>query len=110
MAYHLRSPVVTCFGIPLEVPFRAIANGDLPLTGQVLSYYKMNLLRTNENMASSAPKNAATNKLITITTNVYWMVCFRLGQLTRASSIFTSFKNATNLLMFIIFYPVPIWN
>ncbi len=50
-------------------------------------------------MPSQDAKKAATAKLIKITTIVYCMVCFLVGQLTRPSSIFTSLKNSVIFAM-----------
>lgn len=48
-------------------------------------------------MESHAVKNAATAKLINITTTVYCAVCFLVGQLTRPSSVLTSLRNSAIL-------------
>lgn len=52
-------------------------------------------------MESHAVKNAATAKLINITTTVYCAVCFLVGQLTRLNSVLTSFRNSVNLAIII---------
>ena|SRR3989338_7911110 len=59
------------------------------------SYLNKNLFNTQLNTESSPPKNKATAKLVIITAKEYLTVCSRVGQLTFASSTFTSLRNST---------------